>query len=164
MRNIVFLLLLNVLLSVKLPGQQKVFSNFDSFESEVLNAEYSDTLVLLNFWATWCVPCVEELPVLKETLNNPPKIPYKLIFVSLDGTKDKMRLRKFVLKNMRGYNVISLTDNKYNSWLGKVDHSWSGSIPASLILYKDRKLLLEKKFTRVSEIRTDIENWLLSIK
>jgi len=164
MRILILILLINCIILRNASGQQKIYSVFDNFEKEILNSKYGDTLVLLNFWATWCAPCVEELPLLKETVSNPPYTPYKLIFVSLDGAKDKIRLRKFILKNLKEHDVISLTDNKYNKWLGRVDTTWSGSIPASLILLKDRKLFLEKKFDNTSEIYTDLSIWLSTFK
>jgi thiol-disulfide isomerase/thioredoxin len=118
-------------ISFSLYSQIPVFNTFDTFEKEVLSNK-RDTAYLYNFWATWCKPCVEELPFLVSLSNQYSKEKTKVIFISLDSKKDAEKLESFAQKNLSGQTVIHLTDHKYNSWLDRVHSSWSGSIPASL--------------------------------
>ena len=94
-----------------------------------------DTTYVINFWATWCQPCVRELPyfnTLSETVRD-QKV--KVILVSLDFVSQlNSRLIPFVQKNKITAGVFLLDEPDYNSWIPKIDKSWSGAIPATLIV------------------------------
>lgn len=90
-----------------------------------------DTLVLYNFWATWCKPCVEELPYfaqLQEAYNDQP---VKIILVSLDFDRMNEKLVPFLQEKNISLPVWHLTDLDYNSWIAKVNEKWDGAIPAT---------------------------------
>jgi thiol-disulfide isomerase/thioredoxin len=94
----------------------------------------SDTTFVINFWATWCKPCVEELPVFDSVLRYYPTEKVSLILVSLDfKSQYSTRLIPFINKNNPLPEVFLLDEPDYNTWIEKVDKSWSGAIPATLI-------------------------------
>lgn len=100
-------------------------------------------LYVINFWATWCKPCVEELPGFMEVNkmygNNQG---FRMILVSLDLAKEaETKVRPFVLKNKINAEVYLLDDNKrMNEWIPAIDKNWSGAIPAT-VFYKNGKQL-----------------------
>ncbi len=98
-------------------------------------ASVSDTLYIINFWATWCKPCVEEMPDLVKLSKNysDPKI--KIILVSNDFKKHiQSHLIPFVKANHIGSNVVFMDEPNPNDWIELIDPNWSGAIPATLFI------------------------------
>jgi thiol-disulfide isomerase/thioredoxin len=104
---------------------------FDRVE-KIINTP-SDKIQVINFWATWCGPCVQELPLF-ETLQKEQANGVKVTLVSLDFADKVDKVNTFVSrKNIRS-EVILLDDIDYNAWIDRVDSSWSGAIPATLLI------------------------------
>lgn len=120
--------------------------NFDGFE-KFLNFK-DDKVYVINFWATWCKPCVAELPYFEEIYKNYKDKNVEVILVSLDFPKkiDK-GLIPFIKKKKLKSRVILLDDSKQNEWIPKVDGTWSGAIPATVIYNKNEKGFYEQSFT-----------------
>jgi thiol-disulfide isomerase/thioredoxin len=108
----------------------------------------NDTTYVVNFWATWCVPCVAELPHF-EALNEKYKDnKVKVLLVSLDMDKKiESQLIPFIKKRQLKSEVIILRDPDADSWISQIDSSWTGAIPATLIYNKDQRKFYEKSFT-----------------
>ena len=97
----------------------------------------NDTVYLINFWATWCIPCREEIPALVAVNNKYSKKKFREIFVSLDFPKQvSSSLVPFAKSNKMPSPIILLNDPDQNNWIDKVDSSWSGAIPFTLIYGK----------------------------
>ena len=110
--------------------------DFDTFES--LLHKDNDTMYIINFWATWCKPCIKELPDFEKIGTEYNKQNVRVILVSLDfPSKHEELLLPFVEKNDLQSEVIHLTDVDANKWINKVDPTWSGAIPATLIYKGD---------------------------
>jgi thiol-disulfide isomerase/thioredoxin len=107
---------------------------FDDFEPH-LHLQ-NDTTYLVNFWASWCTPCVAELPAFERIGEEYKHQKVKILLVSLDfpGQIDS-RLVPFLEKNDIRSDVLVLNDPDANKWINSVDSSWSGSIPATLIYH-----------------------------
>ena len=120
--------------------------NFDQLES-FLSSNTDKTLVV-NFWATWCKPCIKELPYF-EAIQTKYKDDVRVVLVSLDfSDKLESQLIPFVNENALKSQVVLLDDPYENEWIPKVDSTWSGAIPATLIIKGDKRLFYEKSFTQ----------------
>ena len=136
------------------------FNTYTEFEKKYLSPA-SDTGYIFNFWATWCKPCVDELPYFTEAAEQYKNKPVKIIFVSLDSQKNQEKLADFVNKNLTNHAVVQLTDNKYNDWINRVDPSWAGSIPATLFVKGKKRAFHEKQFENFKDLDT---LWLTFLK
>ncbi len=97
-----------------------------------LNSQ-NDTVYVLNFWATWCKPCIEELPEFKKAQQQWEGRAVRFVFVSLDFlSKREQSLLPFVTKNLSWAEVVQLDAGNPNDWIPIVDENWSGAIPATL--------------------------------
>lgn len=113
---------------------------------ELINKE-ANTIYVVNFWATWCQPCVEELPDFMEVNRQFAEDKnFKMYLVTLDFARKKKELViPFLQKNDIRAEVLLLDDNKrMNTWISLIDKSWSGALPATLI-YKNGKSLFFKE-------------------
>jgi thiol-disulfide isomerase/thioredoxin len=112
------------------------FVKYEELEKRIQSE--GDKLLVVNFWATTCAPCVKELPDFIEVNNkykNDPK--FKMILVSLDRAVDKERVLKFMKNKNLTAEVILLDDIKrMNTWIPRFEKNWEGNIPVT-ILYKN---------------------------
>lgn len=132
-----------------------IFDNYATLEKEILSNE--NTIYVVNFWATWCVPCIKELPYF-EKLNAENKN-IKVVLLSLDfKAQYESNLLPFLKKKSIASDVVLLTDKDYNSWLPMVDKEWSGSIPATLIIKKGKKIFAERIFSSYQELKEYVNN------
>lgn len=112
------------------------FVKYEELEKRIQSEK--DKLLVVNFWATTCAPCVKELPYFMEVNNkykNDPK--FKMLLVSLDRAVDKERVLKFIKNKNLGAEVILLDDIKrMNTWIPRFEKDWDGNIPVT-IFYKN---------------------------
>lgn len=119
----------------------------------------SDTVYVVNFWATWCKPCVAELPEFEKLHTQYKDSLVKVLLVSLDFKEDMTgKLIPFLRKNNYTTDIVLLDEVNGNSFINQVSEKWSGAIPATLITTrnKSRQVFLEKKLTEaviVEEIK-----------
>ncbi|MEQ8707063.1 MAG: TlpA disulfide reductase family protein [Phaeodactylibacter sp.] len=109
-----------------------VYPKFDNIAP--LLAQNNDTTYVVNFWATWCKPCVQELPYFIEMSEKYARQPVRILLVSLDFPAQlQSRLVPFVEERNIKPLVAVLLDGKYNDWIDRVSPEWTGAIPATLI-------------------------------
>lgn len=120
----------------------------------------NDTTYVVNFWATWCVPCVEELPNFEKLNATYKDRKVKVLLVSIDFPKmAESKLLPFIKEKNLQSDVVLLNDPDANSWINKVDSTWSGAIPATVIYKKDKRQFYEKSFT-YDELETEVKKFL----
>jgi thiol-disulfide isomerase/thioredoxin len=139
------------------PVDVAVYEKFSELSQKYFNK--SDNKVhVINFWATWCKPCVKELPFIDALTDKYPN-EIKVTLVSLDfPRKMDTKLKPFITQNNLVSEVVLLDDGKVNEWINEVDVSWSGAIPATVIFYNGKKLFFEKEFQSMAEIEDIINN------
>jgi len=107
----------------------------------------NDTLYVINFWATWCKPCIKELPYFNRIHHDFHDQPVKVVLVSLDMVEHaRTGLIPFILKNNIDPEVILLDDPDANNWIPQIDKNWSGSIPATLFIKGNNRSFHENEF------------------
>lgn len=102
------------------------------------NAE-NDTIYVLNFWATWCGPCVAELPEFEKLNKHFAGQKVQVILISTDFKRDvESRVKPFVKRKKLKSKVVFIDEPTPNNWINLVNPEWSGAIPATLIVCKNR--------------------------
>ena len=136
-------------------GQKPSIVKFPYVESLLHSS--NDTTYIINFWATWCKPCVKELPLFNELNEKYKGQKIKVILVSLDFLKDyETRLVPFLQNRNIEPEVVLLHEPDYNSWIDRVNPNWGGAIPATVIARNNSQSFLEGETTL-----KEIENILL---
>jgi thiol-disulfide isomerase/thioredoxin len=132
-----FLLFVICAFSVCARGQQiPAYSAADIIK----HTSSKDTLYIVNFWATWCAPCVQELPEFDALKSRYKNAPVKVVLVSLDFKEDyPYKLARFVERKRLTPEIIWLSDTDPNVFIPKIDNSWEGSIPATVIVHPGKQ-------------------------
>lgn len=132
--------------------------DFDGLQ-KYLETTTNKTFVV-NFWATWCAPCIKELPYFEQLNSNYGNKKVEVILVSLDFPKKyDSNLKPFIEKHNLKSKVIALNDPDSNRWIPEVSEDWSGAIPATLIYNKDKRQFYEKSFT-YDELEKEVKQFI----
>jgi len=95
----------------------------------------SDTIYIVNFWATFCKPCVAEIPNFIKIAEKYKKQKVKLLLVSLDlPSFYPKRIATFATKNNFATNLAWLDETDADYFCPMIDKSWSGAIPATIMI------------------------------
>ncbi|MEL6275923.1 MAG: TlpA disulfide reductase family protein [Bacteroidota bacterium] len=109
--------------------------------------QQNDTTYIVNFWATWCKPCVEELPHFQELNEKYAGQPLRIVLVSLDFKKDvHTKLLSFIEERQLELPVVALTDGNQAGWIDRVDNSWGGAIPVTVIYKNGLRHFVNEQF------------------
>lgn len=120
--------------------------NFNEFKPTLY--QENDTVYVVNFWATWCAPCIKEIPYFEQLGAKYRDRNLKVIMISLDMPNQiDSKLIPFIEKNNMKNDVLLLDDPDFNSWIPVVDKEWSGAIPATLIYSKSFREFYAKELT-----------------
>lgn len=115
----------------------------------------SNKTYLINFWAMWCAPCVEEMPYIQEYANNNPDI--EVVFVSMDFPKDiETKLKPFLKDKNITSKVVLLDDPDANTWINKINPNWSGSIPYTIMFNSKKRFYYERPFKDLEDLENEI--------
>jgi thiol-disulfide isomerase/thioredoxin len=104
----------------------------------------NDTLYVVNFWATWCKPCVQEFPYFMESAKKFKDQKVKVIFVSLNSEKELANVQKFSETRNVQQEMLLLNAGNPNVWIDLIDKSWDGSIPATVIYKQNKKVFFRE--------------------
>ncbi len=101
----------------------------------------SDNLRLINFWATWCGPCVAEFPDLVEINFIYRHRNFEMITIAIDYPVDTLQTLKFLQKNHASCKNYLFDQGKVYDMIEAVNPSWNGTIPYTLILRPDGEVV-----------------------
>jgi thiol-disulfide isomerase/thioredoxin len=156
-----------LLFNMALGPMERTISNHQTIGSNVeiitfsqlqkITQRKSDSLLVLNFWATWCKPCVQEMPYFENASKQYANEKVRLVYICLNSVKEKAEVDSFVkVKNIRN-PVFLLNAPNPNDWIDKVDSSWSGAIPATVFYSKGKKVFFKEGGFTQEEINSKIQ-------
>lgn len=142
--KISFLLLL--LFSIKGYNQNVKLLNINELNERIKNGK--DSTYVVNFWATWCAPCIKELPHFEKLGAEHKSEKLAVLLVSLDfKSKLQSNVIPFVKRKNLKNEVFLLNESNPQEFIDRIDPSWSGSIPATLFIKNDKRKFVESEFT-----------------
>ncbi len=127
-------------------------------EKRIINN--SDTTYIINFWATWCAPCVKELPAFDSINTDYKSKKVKVFLISMDFKEElESKLLSFIKRKNIKSEVMLLDETNGNYFIPKISDQWSGAIPATLIVNNKSKTkhFFEKKLS-YEFLKKEIEN------
>ena len=154
--------------------QDKIHANSEpnkassAFNLEVYDFEGLETYLyrsdektyVINFWATWCAPCIKELPHFEALHANYKENGVEVILVSLDFPRlYETKLIPYIEKHDLRSKIVALDDPDANAWISKVDENWSGAIPATLIHNKNKRKFYEQSFD-YEQLKNELDQFL----
>jgi thiol-disulfide isomerase/thioredoxin len=132
--------------------------DFDAFE-HMLHFD-DDKTYIINFWATWCRPCIKELPYFEQVGHEYTDKGVEVILVSLDfPDRLETAVIPFIKRHKLKSQVVILDDANQNRWIPLVSEKWSGAIPATLIYNKNKRQFYEQTFT-YEQLLTELNTFL----
>jgi thiol-disulfide isomerase/thioredoxin len=94
----------------------------------------TDRIQVFNFWATWCAPCVKEIPLFEKLNQENNSVDVTLVSMDFDLDPNPDKVNRFVVRKNIQSKVVILTETDPNSWIDKIDKEWTGVLPATLII------------------------------
>ncbi|GGG53793.1 TlpA disulfide reductase family protein [Hymenobacter glacieicola] len=135
MNQLKFLVLAAAFLLLALPGQAQKVAVIKLPELQKRLSRPTDTTYVVNFWATWCAPCVKELPHFDQLTTTYARQKVKVLLVSMDyASQLDKKVKPFVQKRALKSEVVLLNETDPNTYLDKVDTKWTGALPFTIIL------------------------------
>jgi thiol-disulfide isomerase/thioredoxin len=141
----IFIFFSLLLSAISLHAQSVPLLKLDELEQRI--SGNNDTLYVVNFWATWCKPCIEELPYFEKLNGDTAFKNVKVLLVSLDFPSQlESKVEPFLKRKKLMSEVFLLDEKNPNAWIDRVSAEWSGAIPATLFVFKNKRVFHEKEF------------------
>ncbi|MTH14716.1 TlpA family protein disulfide reductase [Flavobacterium sp. LC2016-01] len=139
-------LFLLVVLSTVSYGQNVKLITVDQLHERIKNGK--DSTYVVNFWATWCAPCVKELPNFEKLQTEFKSEKLAVLLVSVDfKSKLNSAVIPFVKRKNLQNQVFLLNESSPQEYIDRIDPSWSGSIPATIFIKDDKRKFVETELT-----------------
>ncbi|WP_343706782.1 TlpA family protein disulfide reductase [Flavobacterium sp.] len=141
-----FYIFLFGIISISAYSQNVKLININQLNERIKNGK--DSTYVVNFWATWCAPCIKELPHFEKLGAEYKSEKLAVLLVSLDfKSKLESNVIPFVKRKNLKNEVFLLNESSPQEFIDRIDPSWSGSIPATLFIKGDKRKFVENEFT-----------------
>lgn len=133
-----------------------IVDNFDNLAP--LFNQKNDTTYVINFWATWCAPCVHEFPYFQRLSKEMKDEAVEIVMISLDFDKQiRTKLPQFIREHEVTIPVVSLVDPNPHIWIDRVDPQWEGSIPITIIYRNGKRHFITEEVASYEELKKLVE-------
>ena len=132
--------------SITAYSQNVKLINIDQLNERIKTGK--DSTYVVNFWATWCAPCIKELPHFEKLQADYKSDKLVVLLISVDfKSKLSSAVVPFVKRKNLKNEVLLLNESSPQEYIDRIDPSWSGSIPATLFIKGDKRKFVESEFT-----------------
>ena len=132
----------------------------DYKDLEPILTRKDDKTYVVNFWATWCKPCIKELPYFEYLRQEYRDQNVEVVLISLDFPKQKKtRLIPYINKKKLQSQLIHFDDFNEQEWIPKIGENWTGAIPATLIYNAKKRKFYEQSFT-YKELENELQSFI----
>lgn len=136
-----------------------LYDNAQQLESRIKEA--GNSVLVVNFWATWCKPCVEELPCFDELREQYAGKDLQVLLVSLDfKSQIEKKFVPFLLAQRPKSEVALLADQDVNTWIPRIYEAWDGAIPATIVFKGNQRKFSLGKFDSLEELDAFVQPFL----
>ncbi len=142
-----------LLISITAHSQNVKLISVESLDE--LIAQGSDQVRVYNFWASWCGPCVKEMPYF-EAVNKSQSA--EVVFISLDFPEDMNKAQRLISKKGIQSKTYLLNSTNYDEYIPKINEAWSGAIPATLFVSPSGKKYFYEKAFEQRELEQMVKN------
>ena len=106
-----------------------------------LITHHRGNVILVNFWATWCAPCVKEIPELVKLEEKYKTRGLKLIAISMDEPEElESNVRPFVTKRFPGFVSYLCKESDHDKFASVIDPTWNEIMPTNFLIDRTSKL------------------------
>ncbi len=123
-----------ILLAAALTAQAQQAEVVTLEQLQELIESRTDHIKVINFWATWCAPCIKELPLFEKLGYERSDVKVTLVSMDLDLDPNPEKVNKFVARKKLQSKVLILDETDPNSYINQIDKNWSGALPATIII------------------------------
>jgi thiol-disulfide isomerase/thioredoxin len=138
-----------------LKGQTVNLLTLDQLDTRISKGK--DTTYVVNLWATWCAPCIKELPHFEKLETDLKGKKIKILLISVDSPSKLSSTVRPMAKRLKLSNEIFLLNEKSQQvYIDRVDKNWSGALPATIFINrsKGKREFYEKEFTFAELLKT----------
>lgn len=129
----------------------------EQLQAKTMHPE-NDTLYIVNFWATWCGPCVAELPFFEQAAKDNATKKVKILLISLDFLSEEAKVAAFIKKKNLQNEVYLLNAGDPNKWINAIDTSWDGAIPTTVFYKSGKKVFFHEGDLSQAELNEKINS------
>lgn len=126
------LLILSFVLPVSVFAQQAEIVKLKQLQDHI-NRE-TDNIKIINFWATWCAPCIKEMPLFEKIGAERKDVEVTFVSLDLDLNPKPETVYRFIDRKKIQSKVLILDEKDPNVWINQIEKGWSGAIPATIII------------------------------
>lgn len=129
---------------------------------QALMSKPTERIQVINFWATWCAPCVKELPLFEKLKSDNMDVDITLVSMDYDLDPDPAKVKRFIARKKLQNKVLILAETDPNSWIDKIDKNWSGALPATIVVNTKtgKRRLVQKELHEgdLEKLITEVKN------
>ena len=126
--------LITLLLVTYISAKAQKADQINLKELQQVISKPSDKVQVINFWATWCAPCVKEIPLFEKLNQMNKEVEVTLVSMDYDLDPNPEKVYRFMTRKNLQSKVVILAERNPNDWIEKIDKSWSGALPATLVI------------------------------
>ena len=112
--------------------------------------------VVLNFWATWCQPCVEEIPLFIKLQKEHPEI--SVVGISMDELNQEAQVQSFAQNHGMNYRVALRDGEDFEKMVNSIDPQWIGALPATFVFKNGTRVYSKTGAITEKELQQAITN------